>query len=305
MLDFRIATFLKLCETRSYTNTAKLLHITQPSVTQHIKYLQKRYQCKLFSYEGKTLRLTPEGEYLRRQAQEMTRNSTKIVEDLQRMSAKRNALRFGCDKAFGDQLVPRIVGSLLQEDPALELTLQMEDTRTLLEMLEEGRADFILVDAAFAKQEFECCPIGTQKFCGWASPELEKTLRGLSFHRLFSQRLLVQEEGAGSRMLLEEIMKQKRSEIADFHSVMYCNTPASIRELTAAGAGITFDYACCMEDAVRKNEVCKLQLPDIVDERQIAFMYLKENMYADSFQAFFQTFEKCWKRMTENIAAAE
>ena len=73
MLDFRIATFLQLCETKSYTKTARLLDITQPSVTQHIKYLQRRYQCKLFSYEGKTLRLTPEGEYLRRQAEAMTK----------------------------------------------------------------------------------------------------------------------------------------------------------------------------------------------------------------------------------------
>ncbi|MDO4589523.1 MAG: LysR family transcriptional regulator [Fusobacterium sp.] len=39
MLDFRVYTFLELCKTLSYTKTAENLYITQPAVTQHIKYL--------------------------------------------------------------------------------------------------------------------------------------------------------------------------------------------------------------------------------------------------------------------------
>ena len=43
MIDFRVNTFLDLCETRSYTKTAQSLNITQPAATQHIKYLEKMY----------------------------------------------------------------------------------------------------------------------------------------------------------------------------------------------------------------------------------------------------------------------
>ncbi len=297
MLDFRIATFLKLCETRSYTNTAKLLHITQPSVTQHIKYMQKRYQCKLFSYEGKTLRLTPEGEYLQRQAQELTRLSTKIVEDLRRMSEKCSALRFGVDKAFGEQLVPRIVASMLSENRELELELHMEDTRTLLEMLEEGRLDFILTDAAFAKANFACRSIGKEKFCCWASAEREGMLHGRSLQRLFGERLLLQEESAASRMLLEQLLQQRNSAVDDFYAVMRCNTSGSICELTAAGTGIAFDYACTMEEAVKQGRVRKLALSDFAEDRKIALMYLQYNPQAEAFQEFLKAFEGRWKSM--------
>ena len=47
MLNFKLDTFLSLCETRSYTRTAEYLHITQPAVTQHIKYLESYYGTKL------------------------------------------------------------------------------------------------------------------------------------------------------------------------------------------------------------------------------------------------------------------
>ncbi len=295
MLDFRIGTFLKLCETKSYTNTAKLLHITQPSVTQHIKYLQKYYQCKLFTYEGKMLRLTPEGEYLRRQAEEMMRSSEKVMEDLQRLSTKRKPLRFGCTKSFGETVVPRLIGTIMAADEDLELTLQVENTQTLLEMLECGRVDFILADQSFAKSNYECYPLGTNKFCGWADPAHADALYGLSLKRMFRERILLREEGSGTRMVLEEILEQRSCGINDFYAAMVCNTPASIRELTAAGVGISFGFECCMEDAVQQNQVQKLYLSDFSEERQIALLYLKNSIFTDSFLPFFDSFKKAWQ----------
>ena len=51
MLDYRIYTFLTLCEKMNYTKTAEVLHITQPAVTQHIRWLEDQYRCRLFSYQ--------------------------------------------------------------------------------------------------------------------------------------------------------------------------------------------------------------------------------------------------------------
>ncbi len=46
MIDFRLKTFIDLCETKSYTKTAKRLCITQPAVSQHIKYIESQYNIK-------------------------------------------------------------------------------------------------------------------------------------------------------------------------------------------------------------------------------------------------------------------
>ena len=53
MLDFRVYTFLAVCEYMNYTRAAEALHITQPAVSQHIRYLENMYQVKLFLAEGK------------------------------------------------------------------------------------------------------------------------------------------------------------------------------------------------------------------------------------------------------------
>ena len=57
MLDFRMETFLAVCQCMNFTRASEQLNITQPAVSQHIRFLEKHYNTKLFRYEGKKLRL--------------------------------------------------------------------------------------------------------------------------------------------------------------------------------------------------------------------------------------------------------
>lgn len=52
MLDFRIHTFLCVCRHMNYTRAAAELHITQPAVSQHIRYLEREYGAKLLVTRG-------------------------------------------------------------------------------------------------------------------------------------------------------------------------------------------------------------------------------------------------------------
>lgn len=82
MLDFRYDTFLELCKTKNYTKAAKNLHVSQPTVTQHIHYLEDVYQGKLFNYDGKNLSLTRRGEQLRRYVRKLAAESRFIKQQI-------------------------------------------------------------------------------------------------------------------------------------------------------------------------------------------------------------------------------
>ena len=58
MIDYRLHTFLTVCRYMNYTKAARELFITQPAVSQHIRYLEKYYGVRLFDYRGKTLTLS-------------------------------------------------------------------------------------------------------------------------------------------------------------------------------------------------------------------------------------------------------
>ena len=63
--DFRVKTFLTVCKTLNYTRAAEELALTQPAVSQHITYLEREYNAKLFTYHRKKLELTRAGRVLR------------------------------------------------------------------------------------------------------------------------------------------------------------------------------------------------------------------------------------------------
>ena len=69
MIDFRLETFVCLCETMNYRAAAEKLNITQPAVSQHIRSLEQHYGCRLFSYDRRKLSMTPQAELLLRHAQ--------------------------------------------------------------------------------------------------------------------------------------------------------------------------------------------------------------------------------------------
>ena len=104
MLDFRLFTFLTLCETMSYTKAADRLHLTQPAVTQHVKYLEREFGAPLFHYASKSLSLTPEGELLRQYAVAVRADSEKLRELIGKKKKRNRKLVFGATLTIGEYL---------------------------------------------------------------------------------------------------------------------------------------------------------------------------------------------------------
>ena len=104
MLDYRMTTFCTLCEVMNYRKTAELLHLTQPAITQHIQFLEKEYNCKLFSYENKKLSKTKEAVILEEYAKSMRYQE----ESLRNKLGEKNEtleLKIGATKTIGDYMI--------------------------------------------------------------------------------------------------------------------------------------------------------------------------------------------------------
>ena len=56
MLDNKIITFLRVCDTMNYTRAAEELHITQPAVSHHIHCLEEEYGVRLFEFKNKKIK---------------------------------------------------------------------------------------------------------------------------------------------------------------------------------------------------------------------------------------------------------
>ena len=75
MIDTRLHTLLTLMEAGSYTKAARVLSLTQPAVSHHIRQLEQEYGAPVFYRSTKQLKLTPEGGILVKYARRMQASS--------------------------------------------------------------------------------------------------------------------------------------------------------------------------------------------------------------------------------------
>jgi len=288
MLDFRITTFLKLCETKSYTKTAKMLGITQPSVTQHVKYLQNKYHCKLFIYENKMLRLTPEGEYFRRQAELMLKMSERVYADLQRMNENKE-IRFGFPSELGEQKAALILAELAKEENGIAVSMVSGNTAEMLRMLEGGQVDFVLADKLYAEAQYNSQPFAKVHFGGYSGNE--HTEFNMTAKKLLEEQLFLREEGASDRDVLEHMLRKRDMPFASFSRVLTSNTPLSLQALAAADKGIFFTYEC----AVATEGLVPLHgLGDLSEERSLVILTLKKEAVSEEINTLIEQFRERW-----------
>lgn len=153
MLDYRIDTFLTVCRLLNYTKAAEELHITQPAVSQHIRYLEDYYEVQLIHFDGKRLCLTEEGRLLRNAA--TTVKHDEIILREQMKTGKRRTLVFGATLTIGDFVLPGMLARYINSSPETEVKMTVDNTETLLKQIDSGELDFAVIEGYFHKAEYD------------------------------------------------------------------------------------------------------------------------------------------------------
>ena len=264
MLDPRWNTFLVLCETMNYTRAAERLCLTQPAVTHHIHYLEEHYGCRLFSYEGKVLRLTEAGLRLREFTRSMAYNSQKIEGVM--AAAAPLTLRVGASKTIGEYVIAPKVEHFLRAHPEASFSLLVDNTQVLLRALEAGRLDFVLIEGFFERSRYEARLCRRESFFGVCPPG----------HRL-AGRSVALDELAGERLILR-----------GFASVVTISDFATIKSLVADGLGISFLYAPVVERELEQGTLARFDLADVPMSGAFYFVCLKDNLFAGAWEEWIR-----------------
>ena len=170
MLDFRMETFLTVCQCMNFTRASEKLNITQPAVSQHIHFLEKNYNTKLFRYEGKKLKLTGAGEILRNASLTMMHDEISMQNQMQKSEGEEE-IRFGATRTVGDVLMGRILERYLEAYPDAKICMIVENTQELLMRLDEGTIDFALVEGFFQKNEYDHQKYSDENYVAVCAPD--------------------------------------------------------------------------------------------------------------------------------------
>lgn len=281
MLDFRVKTFLTVCETMNFTRAADRLHVTQPAVSQHIRYLEKEYQVKLFRYQGKKLTLTAAGEKLRQAMRQMQSDERLLKAEIKQ--ADLPPVRFGVTMTIGEYALARPLSRFLKDHPQTNVEVVYGNTQFLTKKLDEGDLDFALVEGdparGYASMRYQ-----SEDFIAVCSPDLSFAKEPDQIADLFDQRLLVREPGSGTRKIMEDSLGAQGQELSDFKQYVQVGNMQMITQLLLANCGVSFLYQTAVSDLLKAGKLRKLSLRDFQVRHDFTFIWEKNSLYADRHQ---------------------
>lgn len=239
MLDYRIDTFLTLCESMNYRKTAEILHISQPAVTQQIHYLENQYGQKLFQYENRRLVKTEAAAILEKYAR-----AAKLQEQDLRQKLENNpirTLRIGATKTIGDYYLKGDIRRYLK-NPDNALTLIVDNTEHLLRLLEENVLDFAVVEGFFDKTRFDSILLRREPFVGICRKDHPFAGREVTMEELLKETIIHREAGSGTRAILEQELRGYNESLHRFRRHICISSFHIILDLVKQGFGVSFVY---------------------------------------------------------------
>lgn len=290
MIDFRLKTFLTLCKVLNYTKTAEILHITQPAVSQHIKYLEEDYNVKLFNYSGKTLSLTESGKILYDFLLAMDASSKRIKEKLSNPTNKNHPIIFGTTLTIGEYTMSYLLPKLLLDYPELNITMEVGNTENLLKKLANGEIDFTILEGHFDKSKYEAHFFSMEPFIGVCSPLHKFANKSIHFEDIFQERLILREKGSGTRNIFEQILYEHNFTMNSCKKVIEIGNMGVIKNLVSKNLGITFLYREAVKKEIKEGDLVEINLSDFKVNREFNFVFLKNNLHHEEYKRWFKYF---------------
>lgn len=290
MLDFRMETFLTVCKTMNYTKAASQLNITQPGVSQHIRFLEQYYETPLFRYEGKKLSMTEAGELLRNAALTMVHDEKVLKNEMLQTKLQKERLIMGATLTVGEVIMPDVLKKYMREYPDTEIHMVVANTKELLTKLDEGEIDFALVEGVFKRKDYDFLHYTTERYAAICKTGYRFQKQVRRTEDLLEERLLLREPGSGTREILERYLESQNMSIQDFKRTAEISNLHTIKELVKSGCGITFLYETAVREELQRGELQKIKLPDFQITHDYTFIWRRGSIYAKTYKALFTKF---------------
>lgn len=159
--------FLTVAQQGNITSAARLLHITQPTLSRQIRDLEEELGHTLFERNSHSISLTPEGLLLRRRAEEILDLVQKTeVELAQPDSVVAGEVYVGAGETIGAHFLTQAACTLREKYPEVHFHIFSGDGVDVCERLDKGLLDFGLLFEPIDQKKYSALRLPHQDIWG-------------------------------------------------------------------------------------------------------------------------------------------
>ncbi len=268
----QLAAFCAVVERRSFSQAADRLGVTQPAVSLQVRTLEKRLGTQLLDRSGRRVEPTEAGWRLYRGAQRMLALESQLIADVASTGEGDLAgdLLLGASTGPAAVAVPVALAEFQRQNPDVRVFLTVSDTHSIVERVAARELELGIVGAArrhrgvrfepfFADQVILVCPAD--------HPFANRTV---TLEELRGERLILMQEGAGVRQIVEDALRRQGVRLRDLDVRLELGLQESVRRAVEAGYGVTFISRTAVEADLAAGRLAEARVEGLDATREIS-----------------------------------
>src|ERR671936_1174232 len=275
LMDTRqLAAFCEVVERKSFSQAAERLGVTQPAVSLQVRSLEKRLGQTLLDRSGRRVEPTEAGLRLYRGAQRLLALEEQLLEDVRDGDDAEltGTLEIGASTGPGGVVLSRLLCEFRQANPALQVAFLVFDTQTVVDLFADRELELGVVGAArrhrgvtfesFFEDEVVLAVPSGHRFAN----------RTVTFDELREETLILMQEGAGVRQMIEDELRRQGMRLRDLGVGLELGLQESVKTAVQAGYGVTFISSATIAPDLAAGTIAAARVKGLEPRREISLV---------------------------------
>ena len=282
--------FCKVVEQRSFSKAGKLVHLTQPTVSSHIKELETHFGCRLIDRLAKEAVPTREGQLLYEYALKLIALRDEIETAISQFKNRiSGSLTVGGSTIPGGYILPQAIGGFVQRFPDVYPAMKVSDTVDIIRCILSGELEIGVVGARLPDR-----PIIQEKLL---EDELRLILppnhrwceaRAVSLEMLVEERFIIREAGSGTLKSLIENLRSQGRQLEEFRIVAELGSTEAVVSGVKSGVGLSIISPIAVSEELQAGTLRALPISGIDLKRSFYVTHHKYRSLSPAAHAFRQ-----------------
>jgi len=287
-MEHKLKVFCTVAETKSFSKTSEIIHLTQPAVSLQIQALEEKYETKLFDRSSSTVTLTPPGEVLYKYAKEILTLYASAEKAIGKHTGLlKGSLTVGAGSNIGNYILPSVITDFKNIHSKIKIYLIVGNSKRVIELLNSGNIDIGLLEGDVSKQKMPVKKLLSDELLLIVPPNHPwSKKKEISISDLVKEPFLFREAGSGTRQIIEKFLNRYGITVNDMKISAILGSTEAIKDAVENGLGVSIISRWAARKESKYGTLRLLSLKEEKIARDFSLIVNKNSVQSNALEEF-------------------
>ncbi|MCF8110740.1 MAG: LysR family transcriptional regulator [Desulfobacteraceae bacterium] len=291
---WQLRVFTKVIDLEGFSKAADAVHLTQPTVSSHVRDLEAYFGCRLVDRMGRRAVTTRAGEVVYKHARRLLEMAGQMETELAEfLGTVEGEIALGGSTIPGGYILPRLIGEFKKTYPGVRIRVYVGDTEQIVNDIIALKLDFGIVGAETDKSRIaqkavikDAMKLVVRSDHKWGS-------RDTVFpEELAKEPFIIREQGSGTLKSFEKRLKSAGFNPESLTVTAELGSTASVIQGIKSGIGVSVISPVAVSDELRAGSLKALDIKGVDLTRHFYLTFHTDRTPSPACRAFMDYLEE-------------